>query len=670
VSSSLSAKQAKARAEELRREILRHERKYYVDNDPQISDGEFDKLVGELKDLESRFPEVVTPESPTQRVGGKPLEGFPSVIHRTPMLSIDNVYNEDELREFEERVRKLLPGQAVEYVAELKIDGLGISIHYRDGKYRQAVTRGDGVRGDDVSGNVKTLRTLPLVIESRQDVEVRGEIYLPFESFRAINRDREEKGEALFANPRNAAAGSIRLLDPREVASRNLNVFVYYLFIDGREEPTQWGALQKMKRLGFKTNPHSRLCPTLADVLAFYKEWAGKRDSLDYDADGIVLKVNSAAQREALGVTAKFPRWAISYKFPARQATTRVNDILIQVGRTGALTPVAVLEPVKLSGTTISRSTLHNEDEIRRKDVRVGDHVLIERSGDVIPRVVSVMKDRRTGRERPFSWPSRCPVCGSAIFKPEGEVISRCVNPSCPAKVRESILHFAARRAMNIDGLGEALVDQLLEAGLVRSIPDLYGLGLANLVKLERMGPKSSENLLDEMAKSKGRDLDRLVFALGIRHVGERLAQILAGRFRSLDALARAPEEDLMQTEDVGPKVAESIRFFFDQPENKDLVRRLKEAGVNMKAREESGARKPLEGQVFVITGTLSAMTREKAQERLEGLGAHVGSSVSKKTTCLVAGESPGSKLDKARELRIGVIGEREFLKLVGRKES
>jgi DNA ligase (NAD+) len=669
VPSSLSAKQAKARAEELRREILHYERKYYVDNDPQISDGEFDKLVRKLKDLETRYPGLVTPESPTQRVGEKPLDGFPSVTHRAPMLSIDNVYNETELREFEERVRKLLPGQTVQYVAELKIDGLGISIHYRNGKYRQAVTRGDGVRGDDVTGNVKTLRTLPLVIENRRDVEVRGEIYLPFESFRAINRDREEKGESLFANPRNAAAGSIRLLDPREVATRNLSAFLYYLFIDGREEPTQWGALQKLKRLGFKTNPHSRLCPTLDDVLDYYKEWGEKRDSLDYDADGIVVKVNSADQREALGVTAKFPRWAISFKFPARQATTRVNDIIIQVGRTGALTPVAVLEPVKLSGTTISRSTLHNEDEVRRKDVRVGDHVLIERSGDVIPRVVSVMKDRRTGRERPFAWPSRCPACGSAIFKPEGEVISRCVNPSCPAKVRESILHFAARRAMNIDGLGDALVDQLLEAGLVRAIPDLYGLKLEDLVKLERMGPKSSENLLAQIGHSKQRDLDRFVFALGIRHVGERLAQILAGRFKSLDALAGAKEEDLTQVEDVGPKVAESIRFFFAQPENRELIRKLGEAGLNMAAREESGGRKPLDGQFFVITGALSAFTREEAQERLEGLGARVGSSVTKKTTCLVAGESPGSKLDKARELGIKVIREREFLKLVGGKE-
>ena len=669
MSSSLSPGKAKARAEKLRREILAHEKKYYVDNDPQISDAEFDKLVRELKDLEARFPDLVTPDSPTQRVGEKPVEGFASVTHRTPMLSIDNVYNEEELREFEDRVRKLLPGQTVEYVAELKIDGLGISVLYRGGKFAQAVTRGDGVRGDDVTSNVKTLKSLPLVIDERQEVEARGEIYLPFESFRAINRDREEKGEALFANPRNAAAGSIRLLDPREVASRNLSAFLYYLFIDGREEPTQWGALQKLKRLGFKTNPHSRICRAIDEVLAYFKEWADKRDTLDYDADGIVIKVNSAAQREVLGFTAKSPRWAVSFKFPARQATTRVKDIVIQVGRTGALTPVAVLEPVKLSGTTISRSTLHNEEELRRKDVRVGDHVLIERSGDVIPQVVSVMKDRRTGREKAFPWPSHCPACGSAVFKPQGEVISRCVNPSCPAKVRESILHFAGRRAMDIDGLGEALVDQLLEAKLVRSIPDLYGLARDRLVKLERMGPKSSDNLLDEIGKSKARDLDRLIFALGIRHVGERMAQVLAAHFKSLDALAQAGEKELVTVEDVGPKVAESIRFFFAQPENRELIRRLKDAGLNMRAREQGAARRPLAGQTFVITGTLSGFTREEAQERLERLGAKVASSVSRNTTALVAGESPGSKLDKAKELGVKIVGDGEFRKLIGGKE-
>jgi DNA ligase (NAD+) len=668
MSSALPGKSDRDRAEELRRRILYHEKKYYVDNDPQISDAEFDRLVLELADLEARCPDLVTPESPTQRVGEKPLEGFPSVVHRTPMLSIDNGYDEDEIREFEGRVRKLLPGRAIAYTAELKIDGLGISIVYRDGKFARAVTRGDGLRGDDVSANVKTIRAVPLVVDARGEVEVRGEVYMPFASFRRLNEEREERGEALFANPRNAAAGSIRLLDPKEVAERNLNVFLYYLTVDGEEEDGQWRSLGKLKDLGFPTNPHSRFCPALDDVLAYYKEWVEKRDGLDYDADGIVVKVDAAADRRELGTTAKAPRWAISYKFPARQATTRVNDIVIQVGRTGALTPVAVLEPVRLSGTVISRSTLHNEDELRRKDVRIGDMVLIERSGDVIPSVVAVMKERRKGRLRRLVWPKKCPSCGSEVFRPEGEVISRCVNASCPARLRESILHYAARRAMDIDGLGEAVVDQLLAAKLVRTIPDLYGLRYDDLVGLERLGPKSSRNLLDEVEASKTRDLARLVFALGIRHVGEKLAQTLAGRFRTLDALEAAKAEDLVKVEDVGPKVAESVLFFFAQPEARELVRRLRQAGVSTAARADGGGEKPLAGQVFVITGTLSGLARDEARELLEKLGAEVGSSVTRKTTALVVGESPGSKLDKARELGVRTLGEAEFLELVGRK--
>ena len=668
MSSSTAGPKDRARVEALRRKVVYHERKYYVDNDPQISDEEFDRLVRDLRDLEARFPGLVTPESPTQRVGEKPAEGFPTVVHRTPMLSIENGYTEDEIREFEDRIRKLLPDRPVAYTAELKIDGLGISVVYRDGKFARAVTRGDGDRGDDVSANVKTIRSLPLVIEAGGEVEVRGEIYLPFASFRAINRDREEAGEPLFANPRNAAAGSIRLLDPRLVAARNLSVFLYTLFIDGREEPTQWGALKKLKALGFPTDPHSRHCRVIDEALAYFQEWNERRDTLDYDADGIVLKVDSAEERQALGTTAKSPRWAISYKFPARQATTRVNDIVVQVGRTGALTPVAVLEPVKLSGTTISRSTLHNEEELRRKDVRVGDFVLIERSGDVIPQVVSVMKERRPRGSQPFAWPSRCPVCGSKAFRPEGEVVSRCTNTSCPARVRESILHFAGRRAMDIDGLGEAIVDQLLAAKLVRSIPDLYGLRTEDLVALERLGPKSSRNLLDEIEASKSRGLARLLFALGIRHVGERLAQTLAARFRTLEALEAAGQDELVQTDDVGPKVAESILFFFSQPENRELIRRLRQEGVNDRAAAEAAGPKPLAGQVFVITGTLPGLSRDEARELLEALGAEVGSAVTRKTTGLVVGDSPGSKLDKARELGVRTIGEKEFLEMVGRK--
>ena len=661
-----SRRSAPKRVAELRAEISHHEKKYYVDNDPQISDAEFDALMRELGELETRFPDLITPESPTRRVGERPLEGFVPVVHDRPMLSIDNCYDEKGLRDFEDRVRRLLPDRKISYVAELKIDGLGISILFRGGKYARAVTRGDGVRGDDVTANVKTIRSLPLSIPEKRDVEVRGEIFLPTETFLAINREREEKEEPLFANPRNAAAGSIRLLDAKQVASRNLDVFLYTLFVGGREPGFQWESLTRLRELGFKTNPHSQRCAAIEDVLAYYREWTEKRDTLDFEADGVVVKIDSEEDRRALGTTAKSPRWAVSYKFPARQATTRIEDIVIQVGRTGALTPVAVLEPVKLSGTTISRSTLHNEDELRRKDIRIGDVILLERSGDVIPHVVSVMKERRTGKERAFVWPAKCPVCHTPVFRPEGEAVSRCVNPSCPARIRESILHYASRRAMNIDGLGEALVDQLLAKGLVREIPDLYALEADDLADLERMGTKSAANLMGQIEASKTRDLARLVFALGIRHVGERLARSLAERFRTLDALAAAPAEELATVEDIGPRVAESVVFFFAQAENRKLIARLKRAGLDPSSGGKAAAGGPLAGQVFVITGTLRSFSREEARRRIEVLGGETADSVSGRTTGLVAGESPGSKLDKARALGIRVIREEEFLKLLG----
>lgn len=662
---SLSLQEAGKKIKKLREKIKYHEKKYYVDNDPQISDYEFDLLVKELEKLESQFPELITPESPTQRVGEQPIEGFASIAHRTPMLSLDNCYSVEELREFEERIKRLLPSQKIEYVAELKIDGLGISVVYRDRKYSQAVTRGDGFRGDDVTSNVKTIRSLPLEIDNPREVEVRGEIYLPFASFNKINKEREEQGEPFFANPRNAAAGSLRLLDPKQVASRRLDAFIYAIFIDGKEQESQWDNLLMLRRLGFKTNPFSYFFSSLDEVISFWEEWIEKRDNLDYDVDGVVIKVNSTKQRNILGSTAKFPRWAISFKFPARQATTRIEDIVVQVGRTGALTPVAILEPVKLSGTTISRSTLHNAEEIKRKDIRVGDYVLIERSGDVIPKVVSVMKERRTGKERRFSFPTHCPVCGSATFRPEGEAISRCTNPSCPAKLRESLLHFASRRAMNIEGLGDSLVDQLLAKNMIKNMPDLYSLKYEDLVNLERMGPKSSQNLLDEIDKSKQRNVDRLIFALGIRHVGERTAQTLASHFKGLDNLARAAYEDLIQVEDVGPKVAESIVFFFKQPENADLMNKLKEASLNFTSKEEKGAEKPLAGLTFVLTGKFTTLTREEAAETIEKKGGKVSSSVSSKTNYVVAGESPGSKLNRAQSLNIPAIDEKEFLKLI-----
>jgi len=662
----LSHQEAAKRIKKLREEIKYHEKKYYVDNDPQISDYEFDLLVKELENLENQFPDLITPESPTQRVGEQPLAGFASVTHRMPMLSLDNCYSIEELREFEERIKKIILSQKIEYVVELKIDGLGISIIYRQGKYFQAVTRGDGFRGDDVTPSVKTIRSLPLEIDDSREVEVRGEIYLPFKSFLAINKEREKNGEPLFANPRNAAAGSLRLLDPRQVSSRKLDVFLYYIFIEGREMESQWQNMQMLKKLGFKTNPHSHLCHSLDEVIAYWQEWCQRRDSLDYDVDGVVIKVNSTQHRLQLGSTAKFPRWAISFKFPARQATTKIKDIVIQVGRTGALTPVALLEPVKLAGITISRSTLHNEDEIKRKDIRIGDYVLIERSGDVIPKVVSVMKERRSGHEVPFVFPRRCPVCHTAVYKPEGEAVARCPNPSCPARLRESLLHFASRRAMNIEGLGEAVLDQLLEKKLVKAIPDLYSLKLENLVKMERMGFKSSQNLLEEIEKSKKREVSRLIYALGVRYVGERTAQILASHFKSIDNLQQASLEELTHVEGIGSKVAESIVFFFKQPANIELLRKLKEAGLNFKVKEEKEGAKPLAGQVFVLTGKLTTLTRDEASYIIEELGGTVSSSVTKKTNYVVVGESPGSKLRRAQELGIPLLNEQEFLKLTG----
>jgi len=624
--------------------------------------------MAELKRLEEAFPEFITPDSPTQRIGEQPVEGFPTIEHRWPMLSIENCYDVDGLREFDERIKKLLPDEKIEYVAELKIDGVSMSIRYNGGKYQQAVTRGDGFRGDDVTAQVKTIRSLPLTISLTEDVEVRGEVYLPYKSFKKINEEREKNGELPFANPRNATAGSVRLLDPKEVARRRLDIFLYYIFINGQEMPSQWENLQQLKKLGFKINPHSRLCQNIEEVISYHRQWTEKRDSLDYDVDGVVVKVNSTRQRQILGATAKSPRWAIAFKFPARQATTRIKDIIVQVGRTGALTPVAILEPVQISGTTISRCTLHNEEELKRKDIRIGDYVLLERSGDVIPHIVSVMKERRTGQEKPFVWPKKCPVCHSTLYKEEGEAISHCLNPSCPARIRESIIHFASRRAMNIEGLGEALVDQLLASGLVKKIPDLYHLKYEDLVQLERMGPKSVRNLLNKIEESKSRELWRLIFALGIRHVGEKMAQTLARRYKDLDRLAAATEEDLMQIEGIGPEVAKGIVFFFSQPENRELLKELKQAGLKFKETEKESGSRPLEGLTFVLTGTLSSMTRDEAKEKIEQLGGNVSSSVSRNTDYLVVGEEPGSKLARARELGVKIINEKEFLALLGQR--
>jgi len=658
---------AKIKIRKLRSEIRYHEKKYYVENDPQISDLEFDIKIRDLQKLESEFPEFITSDSPTQRVGEQPVKGFVAVEHVSPMLSLDNCYSLEELREFEQRIKKTIPDEKIEYIAELKIDGIGISITYEEGLLFRAVTRGDGLRGDDVTANARTIKSLPLTIDEKRRTEVRGEIFLPFRSFHQINRRRLENEDPLFANPRNAAAGSIRLLDPRETAARQLDVFLYSLFMEKQDNQDQWTTLAALQTLGFKTNMTSELCTSLEEVNSFYEKWREKRESLDYDVDGIVIKISSVKHQKALGHTSKFPRWAISYKFPARQATSKVKNIVIQVGRTGALTPVAELEAVKLSGTTISRATLHNEDEIRRKDIRIGDFVLIERSGDVIPKIISVMKDRRTGNEKQYQFPNKCPVCLSSTFRPEGEVVSRCINPSCPAKLRESLIHFSSRRAMNIEGLGEALVDQLLDKSLITTVSDLYSLKHEDLEKLDRMGSKSASNLMDEVHRSKKRELPQLIFALGIRYVGERTARILAEHFRSLEKLAQASLEELTEIPEIGPIVAESTVFFFRQTENRELMQHLKRAGLRFELdrkniTEQQGS---LAGQSFVLTGQLSLFTREEAKKHIEKLGGMVTSSVSRKTAYVISGENPGSKLIKARDLGIPVLDEDDFQKLI-----
>jgi DNA ligase (NAD+) len=667
VSSHLN--QIKKKIRKLRTDITYHEKKYYVDNDPQISDYEFDQLIRELQLLEQRYPELIIPESPTQRVGEEPLEGFSSVRHRVPMLSLDNCYNSEELYEFESRVKRLLSDEETKYVIELKIDGLGVSVQYRGGNFYQAVTRGDGIRGDDITLNVKTIKSLPLTIPEEKEVEVRGEIFLPFQSFEAINRFKKQNKEPLFANPRNAAAGSIRLLDPKEVAKRNLDIFLYTIFVEQKELDSQWQNLKVLKQLGFKTNPFSRLCSSIEEIISSYDKLRSERENLDYDVDGIVIKVNATDQQRRLGETSKFPRWAISFKFPARQGTTQVKNIRIQVGRTGALTPVAELRPVKISGITISRATLHNEEEIKRKDIRIGDTVLVERSGDVIPKIVSVMKEKRTGKEKKFEFPSKCPVCYAAAFRPQGEAVSRCTNPSCPAKLKQSLLHFASRRAMNIEGLGESLVEQLVSSGQVKGIPDIYFLNPDKLSSLERMGDKSSENLLQEIQKSKQCGLGRLIFAMGIRYVGERTAHILASHFKSIGSLEIASKEDLTSIQDIGPKVAESIVFTFKQPEHKELLTRLKQAGLRFDyEKEEIVTHKILKEKTFVLTGALENFSREEAKRVIESLGGKVTSSLSSKTDYLVVGESPGSKLSKAKELGTSLVSEEEFLNLINKE--
>jgi DNA ligase (NAD+) len=647
--------------EALREKLRHHEHLYHVLDAPEITDAEYDAMMRELKALEDSHPDLLTPDSPTQRVGGKPREGFVKVAHSSPMLSLDNALGEDELRDFDRRVRGLLKeSETYAYVAELKMDGVSMAVQYSRGKLALALTRGDGAIGEDVTENARTIRSIPLQLKGHEQghtasLEARGEVVLNRKAFDRLNAEQEAHGARVFANPRNAAAGSLRVLDPGITASRQLEYLTYFLLADGAPaKKTQWEALEALKKLGFKVNPHSRRFETIDGLVGFCKEWEEKRDSLPFEIDGVVIKIDSVEQQNRLGWTAKAPRWAIAYKFPARQEETVLESIEVNVGRTGAVTPWARLKPVNIGGVTVSRATLHNEDEIGRLDVQGGDRVLVERAGDVIPKVVRVV---RQGEHRmPFRMPRHCPVCGGEIVRAEGEAVSRCINTNCPARLKESVLHFAARGVMDIDGMGEALVSQLVDSGLVKNVADLYRLKLEDLVELERLGKKSAEKLLVNIEASRKRPLPRILSGLGIPFVGERTAQFLAEAFGDLDKIAAADQEELQRAEEVGPKVSQSIRGFFHEKRNRDLIERLREEGLLFQYQAKRKAGGPLAGMTFVLTGTLADMTREDAASLIENAGGKVAGSVSRKTSYVVAGADPGSKLDKANALGVKVI--------------
>src|SRR3990172_1463706 len=666
----MDKKLAERRIHEIREQINYHNYLYYVLDSPEISDADYDRLMHELAGLEKAHPELITPDSPTQRVGPPPLEAFQPVTHTIPMLSLSNTETEEETIEFDRRIKRFLDlseDETIEYVAEPKLDGLAIEVVYEGGRLEVGSTRGDGYTGEDVTLNLRTLRTIPLNLLKVHEaiparLEVRGEVFIPLEDFRRLNRRREEAGEPLFANPRNAAAGSLRQLDSKITAKRPLDIFFYGIGeAAGRRFTTHWEVLNRLQRWGLKVNPLNKPCQGIEQAIDYYKEIGNRRDSLGYEIDGVVIKVNSLDLQESLGTVARSPRWAVAYKFEPRQAVTRILGIEAQVGRTGILTPVAIMERVKIGGVTVSRSTLHNQDEIDRKDVRVGDWVLIERAGDVIPAVVKVITSKRTGKEAAYRLPGRCPVCGSEVLKED--VYYRCTGINCPAQLKERIRHFASRRAMDIEGLGEKLTDQLVDKGLVKNVSDIYYLTKDEIAGLDRMAEKSAGNIIDAIEISKERELSRVIFALGIRHVGEQLGKILARSFGSIEALMSAGVEDLTAVETVGPEIAQSVVKFFNQKDNVREIKRLREAGVKFPHAVHKKEGK-LAGKVFVLTGTLGSFTRDEAKVRIESLGGHVTSAVSNNTDFVVAGEGPGSKARKAKALGIKVINEDEFLKM------
>jgi DNA ligase (NAD+) len=671
----MSSSSIAKKTETLREKIRHHEYRYYVLDDPEISDADFDTLMNELKRIEAEHPELITPDSPTQRVGGKPREGFVKARHSSPMLSLDNAYSEEELRDWERRVHELSGRTDLEYMCELKLDGMSLALVYRDGRLERGITRGDGSVGEDVTLNVRTVRSIPLVIakdklkkaEIPSDFEVRGEMLMPLAAFRKLNEEREKQGLATFANPRNFTAGTVRQLEPSITAQRRMDYFAYLLLKDGQTFfDRQSKAMDAMEVTGFKVNPNRKLAKNLDEVLQFIQSWEGKRESLPYEIDGIVIKVDRTAWQRELGFTGKAPRWAIAYKYAARGAVTQIEDIVPQVGRTGKLTPVAWLKPVPIGGTTVSRATLHNMDFIEQLGVKIGDWVEVERGGDVIPKVVKVVEDKDHPRgHKSFQMPEHCPVCGGNVVRTPGEADHRCVNANCPAKLQGTILHFASRHVMDIDGLGEALVNQLTERGLVKNVADLYKLRKDDLLQLERMGEKSADNVLSEIEDSKKLPLERVIYGLGIRFVGERTAQFLAEHFGSLDAIMKASAEELEEVNEVGPRIAESIVEFFGDEHNRKLVDDLRDADLKFTGQKKEKGTK-LAGKTFVLTGTLERHTRDEAKKMIEDEGGRVSGSVSKKTDYVVAGSDAGSKLDKARELKVSVIGEEELEKLVG----
>ncbi len=667
-------KSVKKEIERLRSEINRHNELYYTESAPEISDAEFDALLKNLQELEEQNPEFISPDSPTFRVGGRPVEGFKTFTHRVPLMSLDNSYNLDDLRAFDERCRKLADGRKLEYVAELKIDGLSISLHYTGGVLSAAATRGDGATGDEITANAKTIRSIPLKLLKLKktppdQVEVRGEAFIPRSTFAKTNEELEMRGDRPFANPRNAASGTIRMLDSKIVASRRLDMFPYDVFSGNKKLfPTHWENFEWLKKAGFHVNPHRALCKDIEEVIEFCSAMESERDGLDYEIDGVVVKVNSAALQQEFGATTKAPRWAIAYKYPARQATTQLLSISVQVGRTGALTPVAHLQPVQLAGTTVARASLHNEDEIKRLDLKLGDWVMIEKSGEIIPQVLQAIPGKRDGTEKDFKFPKNCPVCKFPAVRPEGEAVTRCTNPDCPAKLKGRLLYFSMRKAMDIEGLGDVLVEQLVDKGLVGNVADLYDLTLEQVSSLDRMAKKSGENVIAGIEDSKTRGMQRLLFGLDVRHVGERYAKILANHYRSLDKLAQASVEELDAIPEIGLIVAQSVYDWFHNEDHLQLIERLKAAGVKteMDAASQAAFDEKFVGKTFVLTGKLENFTRDEAAKLIEDRGGRTSSSVSKKTDFVVAGEDAGSKLTKAEELGVTVLNEQEFQTMVG----